>query len=357
MPFKPLLIALGLSLLFLASHLLPVSGMDSNPPVYATPTLMAQPIVALLPASTDTQVPRTPTAPPPPSATPRPRATVAPQKLASPALVSAPPLVATAAPRAATALNTAETLNGVSLDRILVMTDAVRRNIREIYAKGQALGRNPRAFSKIGDSTMVYPPLLAVFGGKDYTLGKFAYLQGTIDYFGPSLARTSAAAKKGMHTWSEFDPVWVALSFCRSGEGPLACELRLNNPGIAIIRLGANDYYTPRVFEEQLHKIVDTTLAAGVIPVLGTKPDRMEGPANTLNGMIMQTANAYAIPLWDYDTIAATVPGKGLVSDGVHFRGIGSHDFTTAAALASGDSLEDLTALMMLDAIRREVGR
>lgn len=348
-PHRTIFPAIGVAALLLVTRLLTASGTDSTLPAIVTATLQARPVVALLVTTTETPVPPTvsvtPTSSPPATRVPPQRVT------------ASPTLRAKASPTAAVnaAANQPGMLNGVPLDRILIMTDAARRNIRDIFAKGQSLGRNPRAFSKVGDSTMVYPPLLSAFGGKDYALGKFSYLQATIDYFGSSLARTSAAAKKGMHTWTEFDPAWVALSACGPQEGPLGCELRLNNPSIAIIRLGANDYYAPKLFNEQLRRIIDTSLAAGVIPILGTKPDRMEGPANTLNGMIAEAANAYAIPLWDYDAVAATVPGKGLVSDGVHIRGIGSHDFTSTQAFSSGDSLEDLTALMMLDAVRREL--
>lgn len=253
----------------------------------------------------------------------------------------------------ATAISAAR-INGIPLNRIVVMPDAVRQHVREIYAAGQSLGRNPHAFSKVGDSTMVYPPFLAAFAGS-YKLGPYASLQQTISLYPGSFARASIAAKKGMHTWTEFDPTWVDSPLCQPAEGPLACEFRLNNPSVAIIRLGANDTSAPELFDEQLRKIIDTSLASGIIPVLGTKPDRLEGSQNTLNKMIAQASRDYVIPLWDYDAIVATIPGKGLEKDGVHFRGGGTHDYTSAKAFAAGDSLEDLTGLMMLDAIQRAV--
>lgn len=201
---------------------------------------------------------------------------------------------------------------------------------------------------------MAYPPFLAAFG-RSYKLAQFNYLQPTIERFSGSFGRTSVAVRKGMHTWSEFDPGWVDSKQCRSGEGPLVCELRLNDPSIVIIRLGANDYYAPKLFEEQLRKIVDVCLARGAIPVLGTKPDRMEGAANTLNQIVGKVASAYEIPLWDYDLLAQTVPGKGLQPDHVHMRGGGTHDYSLPQAFSSADSLEDLSALVVLDAIRRAV--
>ncbi len=259
-------------------------------------------------------------------------------------------------PVAASHLPVPAAVNGVPISRILVLTRETRQNIRKIYSQGQALGRNVRAFSKVGDSTMVWPPFLAVFDDrKSYKLGTYAYMAPTIQYYAGSFSRSSIAARTGMHTWTEFDPAWVDQGACLPDEGPLACELRLNNPSVALIRLGANDSYAPKQFEEQLRKIIAYCIGNGVIPVLGTKPDRLEGNANTLNKTVQRLALEFNIPLWDYDRVAGTVPGKGLARDGVHFLGIGTHDYSSSKAFSSGDSLEDLTGLLMLDAIKRDV--
>lgn len=251
---------------------------------------------------------------------------------------------------------TVAALNGIPIQRLVFITDSTREHLRDIFALGQALGRDARALSKVGDSTMVYPPFLATFDQKNYRLGKFAYLQKTIDFHAGSFGRESVGVKKGMHTWSQFDPEWAIPELCAPDEGPLACELRVQNPSIAIIRLGANDTEMPSLFEQQLGRIVKYCLARGIIPVLGTKPDRHEGGSNLINNLIRKTASAYSIPLWDYDLIAGTVPGRGLESDGVHMLGGGTRDFGSRAAMQAGDALEDLSALMVLDAIRREVG-
>jgi hypothetical protein len=258
-------------------------------------------------------------------------------------------------PVAVSPLPVTAAINGVPISRILVLTDKTRQNIRKIYSQGQALGRNAHAFSKVGDSTMVWPPFLAAFDDRrSYKLGTYAYLEPTIQYYAGSFGRNSIAARNGMHTWTEFDPAWVDRGACLPAEGPLACELRLNNPSVALIRLGANDTYAPKQFEEQLRKIVEYCIGNGVIPVLGTKPDRLEGNANTLNKSIQRLALELNIPLWDYDRMAATLPGRGLGTDSVHFLGIGTHDYSSRKAFASGDSLEDLTGLLMLDVIKRE---
>lgn len=261
-----------------------------------------------------------------------------------------------ASARGSSAAVLASALNNLALDRVIVISDAVRENMHSIFARGLAAGRNPRAFAKVGDSTMVWPPFLAAFdNAQSYKLGPYTYLQPTIAYLAGSYARESVAVQKGMHTWGEFDAALANKALCRPGEGPLACELRLHNPSMAIIRLGVNDAYVPGEFREQLRKIVATCIDGGVIPILGTKPDRIEGADNTINGIIYEVAEAYSIPLWDYDAIAATVPGKGLQDDNMHFVGGGSHDYAAAAAFQHADSMQDLTGLMVLDALLREV--
>lgn len=247
-------------------------------------------------------------------------------------------------------------INGIPIQRIIYLSDSTRAHIHDIFSQGQELGRDAHRISKIGDSTMVYPAFLATFDNKTYNLGRFSYLQGTIDFEAGSLGRVSAAVKKGMHTWSQFDPAWTPPGLCAPLEGPLACELRLQNPSVAVIRLGANDTDYPIDFQQNLTAIVKYCLERGIIPVLGTKPDRYEGQSNLINNLIRKVAAANSIPLWDYDLVAATVPGRGLEPDHLHIAGGGTRDFRSSLALHEGDALEDLTGLMMLDTIRREIG-
>jgi hypothetical protein len=243
-------------------------------------------------------------------------------------------------------------LNGVAVEAVLVLPDNVRANIREVYARGQHIGRNPRAFSKIGDSTMVWPAFMSAFDW-GYNLGPYSYLQTAIGQYAGSFSRNSVAAVKGINSWRQFDPASADLQYCRSNEGPVQCEFRLNNPSIALIRLGANDWGEPGRFQQSMERIVEYFLNQGVIPVLGTKPDRLEGPDNTLNKIVGQIAAEYEIPLWDYDQVAATVPNRGLLPDKVHFQDGGPHNYSLPGTFQHGDSLEDLTALMMLDALDR----
>lgn len=245
------------------------------------------------------------------------------------------------------------TVNGVPLNAFVVLPPAVRQNIREVYRKGQTLGRNPRSFARVGDSTVENGFFLMAFDQRHYNLGNYAYLQPAIDYFSGSFARESVAVGRGFHTTTVLDPQRPNPA-CASGETLVECELRLTNPGVVVIRLGANDVGMPDVFARKLRQMVELALSKGVIPLLGTKADRQD-PDNTINNTIRQVAAEYKLPLWDFDVVAQTMPNRGLASDGVHPTiGLG-RDYTRPDTFQYGHAMQDLTALMALDAIWREV--
>lgn len=279
---------------------------------------------------------------------------------------SAPTVLPTAPPEAIAAARRSQVLptptpmangarpqlvNGLPIDTIVVMPVAVQQNVRQIYARGQAFGRNGRAFSKVGDSTMLWPLFLVNFDWGHYRLGNFAQLQGTIQRFAGSFARESLAVQKGMHSWGQLDPGQADATRCAAGEGPLACELRLNNPSVALIRLGANDSLEPSQYESAMRQILSTCIASGVIPVLGTKPDHYEGPENTINQIIRRLAAEYRVPLWDFDLVAETIPGRGLQADGLHLLEGGTDDYALATSLGFIGPIENLSALLALDAV------
>lgn len=248
----------------------------------------------------------------------------------------------------------AVSVNGLPATSILLMDDAARQNARNIFQRGQALGRNPRAYAKVGDSTTENPFFMARFDGGAYNLGDYAYLQGAIDHFVGSHARDSVAVRVGLHAWSLFDPVWAEKDVCQMQEGPFACELRIHNPSIVIIRLGSNDAGAPTLFEESVRQAVEYAIDSGVIPVIGTKADRGEG-SNANNEILRQIAADYQLPLWDFDSVAGTIPGRGLDADGIHMTTFYAHDYTQPEAFQRGHSMHNLSALIALDTIWKEV--
>ena len=247
-------------------------------------------------------------------------------------------------------------INGLALNEIIVMSPQVEANIRNIYAYGQSIGHNPHAFSKVGDSTIMNPGLLVQFENSLYDLGDYAHLQPTIDYFSGSFDRYGAATRVGLHAWTVLDPAWADKTWCISDENMLACELHLHNPSYLFIRLGTNDKGLPDTFNRHVREIVSYAIQNGVVPILSTKADRFEGEGNINNEILRQIAADYKIPLWEYDHVAATLPKRGLFSDGIHIATVGAtYNYTDPQALQVGQSTHDLTALVALDAVWRVV--
>lgn len=251
-----------------------------------------------------------------------------------------------------TPLRPPEQVNGMRFDRFIILPENTRRNIRMIYERGQELGRNAHAFTRIGDSTIEPPFFLTSFDTGDYNLGDYVYLQGVIDYYAGSFAHNSIAVRRGLVTWSVLDPLW-ATGTCEPGEHMLSCEFRLHNPAIIFVRLGSNDRGVPQSTERNLRAILDYCIEQGVIPILGTKADRFDGSDSPNNTIIRQLAAEYRLPLWDFDLIAETLPNRGLVSDGVHMTAFFSYDWREPEGFTTGHGVHNLTALIVLDQVWR----
>lgn len=241
-------------------------------------------------------------------------------------------------------------INGIPMTSILVMPPQTVATVRMIYSVGQAFKRNPNAFSKLGDSTIENPYFLARFDTPDYNLGNYSYLQTAIDAFRGSFARDSVAVRRGLHSWSVYDPMWADTSQCNRGETMLLCEIRLNNPMMLIIKLGSNDVGVPDQFEANIQRLIVDTTMQGVIPVLSTKADRHEG-SDINNEIIRKLAAEYNVPLWDFDLLAGTLPARGLGEDQVHLTTFYAHDWRLPEALTRGYGLMDLTGLMVVNAV------
>ncbi|MCD4685722.1 MAG: hypothetical protein K8S97_07285, partial [Anaerolineae bacterium] len=186
-----------------------------------------------------------------------------------------------------------------------------------------------------------------------YDLGSYSHLQPVIDHFNGSFARNSIAVWSGNHVWAVLDPTWVNPTYCWAGETPLACELRLHRPSILLIRLGTNEVGSPHLFEQHMRLVIEFAIERGTIPVLGTKADRLEGD-DSMNGIIRALAEEYEIPLWDFGVVAEHIPVRGLMPDGFHLNYF-PPNYTQPLALQSGHPVQNLTALMALDAVWRHV--
>ncbi len=121
-----------------------------------------------------------------------------------------------------------------------------------IYQKGQELGENPQAFSKIGDCESTPAWFMGAFDGNpsDYSLGPYTELAAVIQAFHGSFGRTSLASGRGFSSVNALTALWADQKVCEKNETPLACEVRLNRPSFALIMLGTNDIYHQDVFEK-----------------------------------------------------------------------------------------------------------
>jgi hypothetical protein len=228
----------------------------------------------------------------------------------------------------------------------------------EIYRRGLAMGRNPRVFSKIGDCQNITTYFLADFEKPDkYRLGPYADLQATIDWFRGSFARKSLSVRGGMNAAAVLSPFWADHTFCRAGESPLACELRVNNPSIAIISLEEAWSGDVEKYGTYLRQVIEYAIDQGVVPIVATKADNLEG-GNRINALIANLAWEFDIPLWNFWAAVQPLKYHGLTTDGFHLTqglNLNNYLFDQPAAKWSGWMERNLTALQALDAARRDL--
>jgi hypothetical protein len=248
-------------------------------------------------------------------------------------------------------------INGMTPDEFIVMSPATLENVRAIYAQGQALGRDPNAFSILGDSLIATPQSLAQWDQSEYILGEeYGYLQRTIDRFSGSFGRYGPSVRVGLHSWSVFDPLWADKDVCQANEDLLNCELRLTNPSIMLVFLGSNDAGVPGGFIQNYRQVVQSIIDNGVVPILATKADRFEGPDNANNLAIRQVAEELQVPLLEFDLLANTLAGRGLGPDNVHLTFLEPLDYTSPGLMSIGYPVHNLAVLMILDRVIQEIG-
>jgi hypothetical protein len=225
--------------------------------------------------------------------------------------------------------------------------------MKAVYRDGLARGNNPNAFSKTGDCQNVLPTFLAPFAStENYHLGEFTALQATIDQFAGSFDRLSAATDNGYNVASVLSPLWANRQICNGGETPLQCEERLHNPSIVIINMETWWQQRPASeYEDYLNQIVEFWLAEGVVPIVGTKADNLEGD-HGINAAIVRVADRYELPLWNFWLAVQQTPTRGLAEDGFHLTY--ARDFyDDPVRLEAGWPVRNLSALEAIDAVYR----
>lgn len=239
--------------------------------------------------------------------------------------------------------------------KTLPVIPTISDTAREIYQRGLAMGNNPNTFAKVGDCQNVHSYFLGVFDNpEEYRLGEtYAYLQEMIDHFAGSFSRNSEAVDNGFNVASVLSPLWASRR-CETGESPNVCENRQHNPSIVIISMetwwsGENS----QIYEDYLSEIVEFWIDEGVVPILATKADNLEGN-HGINRAIANVAIRYDIPLWNFWLAVQDIPNGGLSEDGFHLT-FARNFFDDPIRLRRGWVVRNLTALQALDAVWRGV--
>jgi hypothetical protein len=347
-------------LLLLLLALAACAPPTTEPPPPAPPTATAEAVSAAVEPTVAPDTPDIPDTPSAlPSATPPPTAvppTAEPTATATATNVPWPTVLPTAVPDGPTSTPGPESfINGIQRGWFVVMPDeAGLARLRDAVYTGLELGRDPTRFSKMGDSVTTSEHYFARFDNPDlYDLAPYEDLQPTIDFFSGSFAHNGPAQRIGLATGVVFDPTWADKELCEPNETMLDCEIRRHNPAVLVIKLGTNDLGTIS-FEENMREIIEYTLAQGIIPILSTKADRYEG-GDWNNPITRRLAEEYGIPLWDFDFVANTLYERGMAEDGIHLSMSNANVYSDPIVMTRGYPISDLTGLMVLDAVRREV--
>ncbi len=270
-------------------------------------------------------------------------------------------------------------LNTVEITGVAEQSDAVASSdntvisgisfhARQIYLDGQTKGNRADVFSKVGDSiTYSWANLYPLAG--NYALGDYSYLSPAVSFFSGPNARgencfgaSSIAAYPGWTSGDVLKPGGAKTGSCNSGETALECEYRTAKPSVALITFGTNDVaqgVSLDTFRANLQRIVDVSISHGVIPVLSTIPPfpTLEGSARAVNQVIVATARANDIPLWDFYSAINGLPNRGLSSDGVHPSEAPDNQdaYFDEEHLQYGFTVRNLGALQMLYELWRQV--
>lgn len=220
---------------------------------------------------------------------------------------------------------------------------------KDIYKLGQELGNNPRAYSVVGDCQSDPDVFMGTFDSDRYRLSDSSlYLQEAIDHFKGSFGRQPVTVKDGLSVSSALSPLWADQAQCLPNETPIACEYRLNKPSFVFINIGTNwKSDDMEAYEKYLRQIVDFWVQNGVVPILSTKVDNLEGN-HAINLAAAQVAYDYDVPVWNFWKAAEKLPNRGLDP---------LHDPTAPLTYLSTDAwyLRSMTGLQALDSVWRGV--
>ena len=193
---------------------------------------------------------------------------------------------------------------------------------KEIYRKGLAMGNNPKAFSKVADCHNLSTVFLWKFDHLDiyqfpYQLDEYL---DTIENFQGYFDRDGFAAKFGFTAASPLTQLEADPEYCQPEETPLECEFRISKPSFVLISLEFPFLgRSTELYEKYLRKIIEFSVSQGVVPILATKADNVEGD-HSINVAVAKLAYEYNLPLWNWWAAAQPLGDHGIdpYRDGFH---------------------------------------
>jgi hypothetical protein len=219
----------------------------------------------------------------------------------------------------------------------------ITSRVYEIYAKGQELGNDPHSFSKIGDCHSVREAFMGLFDKPGWykLTEEREHLQESIDWFSGSFDRNGYSVKGGYNAAAVLSPLWADPQACLPGENPVECEVRVHKPVFAFISLEVWwQGRTPEQYEVYMRTIIDYLIEHGVVPILATKADNVEGDYS-LNLTTAKLAYDYNLPLWNFWKAAQELPNRGMDpvrNDGFHI----SYAAWTVRSFTALETLDNL---------------
>jgi hypothetical protein len=200
--------------------------------------------------------------------------------------------------------------------RAVPVMPELSQRVFEIFRDGQAQGRNPHNFSVIGDCQAIPLVFLGPFErGELQPDSSESYLWDAIRQFKGSFSRTGMAVRGGFNAASILSPLQADPHYCLSGETPLTCEFRLQNPSIVYINL--ETWLDPKTidrYEKYLRQILDYVIGKGSIPILMTKADAIElgNGTHVINPAVVRVARDYDVPLINFWRSAQSLENYGI---------------------------------------------
>lgn len=92
----------------------------------------------------------------------------------------------------------------------------------------------------------------------------------------------------------------------------MECELRTTRPTFVLISLEFPfNGRTADLYEQYLRRIIEYSMAQGVVPILATKADNVEKD-NSINLTVAKLAYEYDLPLWNWWAAAQPLADHGI---------------------------------------------